>query len=78
MRLGEIYDAPVRTEEGERLGCVHEVYVEGGRVVRLGVGAANLLERLLYRRRGKQVAWEDVVAIQAGTIIVAAKKKRKS
>jgi sporulation protein YlmC with PRC-barrel domain len=76
MRLGELYDAPVRTEDGERLGCVHEVYAEGGRVVKLGVGAANLLERLLYRRRGRQVAWDDVVAIEGGTIIVAAKKRK--
>jgi sporulation protein YlmC with PRC-barrel domain len=76
MRLGELYDAPVRTEEGERLGCVHEVYAEGGKVVKLGVGAANLLERLLYRREGKQVAWEDVVAIEGGTIIVKAKKRK--
>jgi sporulation protein YlmC with PRC-barrel domain len=76
MRLGELYDAPVRTEDGERLGCVHEVYAEGGRVVKLGVGAANLLERLLYRRRGKQVAWDDVVAIRDGMIVVAAKKRK--
>ncbi|MEA3063184.1 MAG: hypothetical protein QOJ94_2965 [Sphingomonadales bacterium] len=76
MRLGELYDAPVRTEDGERLGAVHEVYAEGGRVVGLGVGAANLLERLLYRRRGRQVAWDDVVAIEDGTIIVAASKRK--
>jgi sporulation protein YlmC with PRC-barrel domain len=76
MRLGDLYDTPVRTEDGERLGCVHEVYAEGGRVVRLGVGAANFLERLLYRRRGKQVRWDDVVAIEGGTIIVAAKQRK--
>jgi sporulation protein YlmC with PRC-barrel domain len=76
MRLGDLYDAPVRTEGGERLGAVHEVYAVGGRVVKLGVGAANLLERLLYRRRGKQVAWDDVVAIEDGAIIVAAKKRK--
>ena len=76
MRLGELYDAPVRTEDGERLGAVHEVYAEGGRVVRLGVGAANFLERLSYRRRGRHVAWEDVVAIKGGTIIVTGGKRK--
>jgi sporulation protein YlmC with PRC-barrel domain len=76
MRLGELYDMPVCTEDGERLGAVHEVYAESGRVVKLGVGAANFLERLLYRRRGKQVPWEDVVAIKSGTIVVVAKKRK--
>jgi sporulation protein YlmC with PRC-barrel domain len=76
MRLGELYGARVRTEEGEELGAVREVYAQGGRVTRLGVGAANLLERLLPTGpRGRQVEWEEVVAIEGGAIVVAAKKR---
>ncbi|MFL6862437.1 MAG: PRC-barrel domain-containing protein [Allosphingosinicella sp.] len=75
MRLGDLYGAPVRTEDGERLGAVLEVYAKGGRVVRLGVGAANLIERLLPEgRRGRQVAWDDVVALEGGKIVVARRK----
>jgi sporulation protein YlmC with PRC-barrel domain len=76
MRLGDLYGAQVVSEDGERLGAVLEVYAKGGRVVRLGVGAANLIERLLPEgRRGRQVAWDDVVAIEGGRIVVAGKKR---
>ncbi|MFL6857797.1 MAG: PRC-barrel domain-containing protein [Allosphingosinicella sp.] len=79
MRLGDLYGAPVRTEDGERLGAVLEVYAKGGRVVRLGVGAANLIERLLPEgRRGRQVARDDVVAFDGGKIVVARKKSGRA
>ena len=70
MRLCDLYDARVRTAGGERLGRVHEVVVEDGRVKELGVGPANLLERLSGRRRGRHVAWDKVKKIERGTIIV--------
>lgn len=70
MRLGELYNAPVRTFEGKKLGRVHEVYAEAGRVTKLGVGAANFLERLFSHRRGRHIAWEKVKKIDKGTIIV--------
>jgi sporulation protein YlmC with PRC-barrel domain len=70
MRLGRLYDATVRTAGGERLGTVHEVTIEAGRVKEIGVGAANFLERLFGRRRGRHVAWEKVKKIEGRTIIV--------
>jgi sporulation protein YlmC with PRC-barrel domain len=70
MRLGELYDAKVCTAAGKRLGRVHEVIVEGGQVTQLGVGAANILERLSARRHGRHIAWEKVKKIERGTIIV--------
>ena len=70
MRLGELYDAEVCTEAGKRIGKVNEVAIEAGRVVELGVGAANFLERLFSHRRGRHVKWEKVVKIEGGTIIV--------
>ena len=70
MRLGDLYDAEVRTAGGKRLGRVHEVIVEDGEVTEFGVGAANLLERLAARRHGRHVKWERVKAIKGGTIIV--------
>jgi sporulation protein YlmC with PRC-barrel domain len=70
MRLGELYNAPVRTTKGERLGRVHDVTIEAGRVKELGIGAANFLERLFSHRRGRHIAWEKVKKIEGGTIVV--------
>ena len=70
MRLCELYDAKVCTAGGKKLGRVHEVIVEDGRVKELGVGAANILERLAGRRRGHHVKWERVKKIDRGTITV--------
>ena len=70
MRLCELYDAHVRTAGGAKLGRVHEVIVEDGRVTELGVGARNILERLMGRRRGRHVKWEKVKKIERGTIVV--------
>jgi sporulation protein YlmC with PRC-barrel domain len=70
MRLGRLYDARVVTVSGKRLGTVNEVTIEAGRVKELGVGAANFLERLFGRRRGKHVAWEKVKKIEGRTITV--------
>jgi sporulation protein YlmC with PRC-barrel domain len=70
MRLGRLYDATVKTADGRVLGRVHEVYVEAGQVTKLGVGAANMLERLFGRRRGKHIAWDKVRKIEGRTIIV--------
>ncbi|MDB5693223.1 MAG: hypothetical protein JWO81_2286 [Alphaproteobacteria bacterium] len=70
IRLGRLYDATVVTVAGKRLGTVHEVTIEAGRVKELGVGAANFLERLFARREGRHVAWDKVKKIEGRTIIV--------
>lgn len=70
MRLADLVGASVCTSAGERLGLVHEVYAKEGSVEALGVGSANLLERLIGRRRGRRIAWDRVRSIDGGTIIV--------
>ena len=70
MRLAQLHGAKVRTEAGEKLGAVHEVYASDGAVEALGVGAANLLERLLGSRHGRRIAWTKVRRIAQGTIVV--------
>jgi sporulation protein YlmC with PRC-barrel domain len=70
MRLGDLYNASIRTSDGRKLGRVHEVYAKAGQVTALGVGAANFLERLFSHRRGRHIAWEKVKKIESGTIIV--------
>jgi sporulation protein YlmC with PRC-barrel domain len=70
MRLGELYGMMVRGASGERLGRVHEVYAKDGEVEALGIGAANLLERLLGHRHGRRIAWAKVRKVAKGRIIV--------
>jgi sporulation protein YlmC with PRC-barrel domain len=70
MRLGDLCGATVRDAAGKRLGEVHEVYVKDGEVEALGVGAANLLERLLGRSHGRHIAWTKVRKFANRTIIV--------
>jgi sporulation protein YlmC with PRC-barrel domain len=72
MRLAELCGAEVRSVSGERLGRVHAVYAKGGAVVALGIGAANLLERMLPRRHGRRVAWAKVRKVAKGVIVVEA------
>ena len=70
MLLGDLYDAKVRTTHGKTVGCVHEVYVENGKVIALGVGLGNMLERLLGRRAGHRIAWDKVVKIEKGVVTI--------
>ena len=70
MTLAELTGAKVCTTSGQALGAVHEVYAKDGKVEALGVGAANLLERLLGRRHGRRIAWDKVRKIEQGRIIV--------
>jgi sporulation protein YlmC with PRC-barrel domain len=78
MRLSDLRDKPIRTLDGERLGRVHEVHCEGGKVVALMCGAASLLESLTGRQSGRRVPWPEVRKIDSdGVWIAAATKKAK-
>jgi sporulation protein YlmC with PRC-barrel domain len=70
MRLSEIRDANIRTLDGETLGRVHEVHVEGGRVTALTCGAGSFIERLTGRRLGRRIPWECVINIGPKEIVV--------
>ena len=70
MTLGELTGAKVYARSGKRLGTVHEVYAKAGNVEALGVGAANLLERLLGRRHGHRIAWTKIREAEKGRIVV--------
>lgn len=70
MRLAELYGAPVRTREGKALGRVREVLCKEGKVTWLGVGAGTLLQRLTGGERGRRIAWNKVVEIGRGGVIV--------
>ena len=70
MRLSDLRDTKVRTLDGEILGRVHEVHVEGGRVVALTCGAGSFIERLTAKKHGRRVPWECVRRITRKEVVV--------
>jgi sporulation protein YlmC with PRC-barrel domain len=79
IRLTDLRDATVRTLDGKRLGRVHEVHADGGRIVALHCGAGSFVERLTAKTHGHRIPWENVCRIADGEIVVsldAAKAKR--
>lgn len=70
MRLSDLRDAKVRTLDGEVLGRVHEVHVEGGRLVALTCGAGSLIERLTGKTHGRRIPWECVRKVARKEIVV--------
>jgi sporulation protein YlmC with PRC-barrel domain len=71
IRLSELRDKQVRSLDGEKLGRVHEVHCEGGRVVALMCGPASLIERWTARTRGRRIPWEEVRRIDRDSVTIA-------
>jgi hypothetical protein len=82
MRLSELTGCAVEDERGKRLGRVRHVSAErrartgtGAELVvtKLHVGRGRFLERLGFRRhRSGWIAWEEVVRLEPGRIVVKA------
>jgi len=70
MRLSDLRDTPVRSVDGKRLGRVHEIHCEGGRVTALMCGAGGFIERWTGRRKGRRIPWGAVRRIEHNSIIV--------
>ena len=70
MRLSELRDAKVKTLDGEKLGRVHEVHVEAGKVVALTCGPGSFIERLTARKHGRRIPWECVRRITHKEVVV--------
>jgi sporulation protein YlmC with PRC-barrel domain len=77
MRLTDLWAATVKTLDGEKLGRVHEIHAEGGRIVALTCGPGSFIERLTARKHGRRVPWECVVRIAKGEIFVASDPPRR-
>lgn len=78
MRLTDLQDKEVRTEDGKRLGHVHEVHCENGFVIALKVGPGSFIERLTAKTKGRRVRWDSVRKIEKKRIIVIADPPRRS
>jgi sporulation protein YlmC with PRC-barrel domain len=70
VRASDLQGKRVVSEAGERLGCVGEIHTQGGEVTALTVGAGGLLQRFLNSRRGKRVAWDQVLRMTDREIVV--------
>lgn len=71
MRLSDLRDACIRTLDGKKLGRVHEVHADLGRIVALTCGPGSFVERLTAKSKGRRIPWECVVRIAEGQIFVS-------
>ena len=80
IRLTDLRDKKVCTLDGEKLGRVHEVHCEKGRLVALMVGAASMIERLTTKDHGRRIPWDCVREVEPKQILVSLdspKRKRR-
>jgi sporulation protein YlmC with PRC-barrel domain len=70
MRLSDLRDKVVRTLDGEKLGRVHDVHSDKGRVTALMVGPGSFIESLTARKGGRRIPWEYVRRVDAKQIVV--------
>ena len=70
MRLSDLRDRKVRSLDGETLGRVHEVHVEGGTVTAIMCGPGSFIERWTGQSEGRRVPWTSVRRIERDAIVV--------
>ena len=70
MRLSDLRDKVVRTLDGEKLGRVHDVHSDKGKVTALMVGPGSFIESLTARKLGRRVPWECVRRVDAREVVV--------
>jgi sporulation protein YlmC with PRC-barrel domain len=71
IRLSALRDARLVTEDGQRLGRVHEIRAEDGRVTALDCGPGGFIERLTAKTGGRRIPWEKVRKIDGKVVVVA-------
>ena len=71
MRLSDLQGKAVRSSDGERLGRVHEVHCDEGRVVALMCGPGSFFERLTAKKEGRRIPWEYVRRVDADGVVVS-------
>jgi sporulation protein YlmC with PRC-barrel domain len=78
MRLSDFQDAIVRTLDGNKIGRVHEVHCDGGRIIAIMCGPKSLIERLTARQEGRRISWECVKRVEHRRITVALDDRKPS
>lgn len=70
MRLSDLRDKIVRTLDGEKLGRVHDVHCDKGKVTALMVGPGSFIESLTARKQGRRIPWDCVRRVDAREVVV--------
>jgi sporulation protein YlmC with PRC-barrel domain len=79
MRLSDLRDAKIRTVDGERLGRVHEVHTDTGRVTAIVCGTGGWIERLTAKKEGRRIPWGCVVKVdRKGVVVTSDPPQQKS
>jgi len=78
MRLSYLRDKEIRTLDGKKLGRVHEVHCENGKVTALIAGPGGLIESWTDKGHGRRIPWEFVRKIDAKRILVTPDPPRRS
>jgi sporulation protein YlmC with PRC-barrel domain len=71
MRLSDLRNATVRTLDGDKIGRVHEVHCDGGKIVALTCGPGSFVESLTAKKHGRRIPWEYVRKVKLREIVVA-------
>lgn len=71
MRLSDLRNAQVRTLDGKKLGRVHEVHCDGGRITALTCGPGSFIESLTAKKHGRRIPWEFVRRVSHKEVVVA-------
>jgi sporulation protein YlmC with PRC-barrel domain len=70
MLLTDLRDKKVVTLDGEKLGRIHEVHCDNGRVTALMSGPGSFIERLTAKKKGRRIPWECVVRVEPKQVVV--------
>ena len=76
MRLSDLRGMEVVSADGDRLGRVHEVHCDNGKIIALMCGGANLLERWTGRIHGRRINWALIDRIERRLIVLKAAKQK--
>lgn len=71
MRLSDLRGKIVRSVDGKKLGRVHDIHCDGGRVTALMCGPGSLIERWTAQTKGHRIPWETVRRIDSDTVIIS-------
>ena len=77
MRLSDLRDKTIRTLDGERLGRVHEVHCDKGKVTALDCGPGGFIERWTGKGQGRRIPWDCVRKVEAKAILVTPDPPRR-
>jgi sporulation protein YlmC with PRC-barrel domain len=78
MRLSDLRDTIVRDLDGRKLGRVHEVHCEKGRITALMCGSGGLIERWTGKTDGRRIPWESVRKMGKREIVVSFDQPKRS